>query len=591
MLTQPVESQPPVGLRADASAGKDRFSPVRGHSEQPTDVTPAEKPDQAPAETPNDSARRKGKEFRKVIDKRTNPGDSEQTKSRCEMRSQNNDPKASNQPDAARNGGVQNPDSPDQKKKGTTEKNAPDTRQQLAGLIEANKGKRNRQVPAKASESKVDSHKTVQATETEAASTVKLDNTPADASIDKTSNRESSKEPNESAAKTTEVIKGNNPKGLSFVTKTVDSTKTAAHDKLRPPAEEPGQAAPTKAPAKNTEYSTNQKADSTTGQFENAAQTRTGQAKEPAAPAKTDAASVARRTPSESPADNTNKAASTAQVQANDTQKPEPAPRTDVDMAATKTPKKQAGPVGSRIVNDGNNTENAVSDKAEPKTATTGAQSGNSRSSGDSLNQSTAQVFAKDTAQTPVAEQTSTFSVETKAPILSQQPQPTTASGPEKVGSQILEAVSKSLPQQPTGDKEITIQLNPPELGKVCVKFRERGAEITGTLEVSKAQTRAEIEHALPEMIRGLTDSGIAIKRLEVVLSQNDQPNQQSSKDPLLQDGQSQQQNSANPKQSGEQKQSTPTSYRPAARGRYQYQTAAHSHEMLVANSTINMLV
>jgi len=133
--------------------------------------------------------------------------------------------------------------------------------------------------------------------------------------------------------------------------------------------------------------------------------------------------------------------------------------------------------------------------------------------------------------------------------------------------------------------------LNPPELGKVSVKFLEQGAEITGTLEVSKAQTRAEIENALPEMIRNLADSGIAIKRLEVVLSQNDQPDQQPAKDPLLQDGEFQQQNSENPSQSSKQKQTTGTTQGPTGRSRYQYQTAADTYEMLLTNNSINMLV
>jgi len=111
------------------------------------------------------------------------------------------------------------------------------------------------------------------------------------------------------------------------------------------------------------------------------------------------------------------------------------------------------------------------------------------------------------------------------------------------------------------------------------VKFQEQGDQISGTLEVSKAQTRAEIEQALPEIIRSLADSGVAIRRLEVVLSQNEQSGNQGTKDPLLQDGTFQQRDSANPGQSGHEQQ-TSTYYDPKATGRYRYQNAADPYEM-----------
>ncbi|HEW79723.1 MAG TPA: flagellar hook-length control protein FliK, partial [Phycisphaerales bacterium] len=64
------------------------------------------------------------------------------------------------------------------------------------------------------------------------------------------------------------------------------------------------------------------------------------------------------------------------------------------------------------------------------------------------------------------------------------------------------------------GEGQITIRLNPPELGKVFIKFQEQQGQITGLLEVSKIQTRAQIQQALPQIIRNLADSGIQIKRL-----------------------------------------------------------------------------
>jgi flagellar hook-length control protein FliK len=93
-------------------------------------------------------------------------------------------------------------------------------------------------------------------------------------------------------------------------------------------------------------------------------------------------------------------------------------------------------------------------------------------------------------------------------------------------GHQVLEHIRTSL--RP-GDQQITIRLNPPELGRVLIKFEEQQQQITGFLEVSKIQTRYEIEQALPQIIRTLHDAGVHIKKLEVVLA--DQTEQQNFKD------------------------------------------------------------
>jgi flagellar hook-length control protein FliK len=104
------------------------------------------------------------------------------------------------------------------------------------------------------------------------------------------------------------------------------------------------------------------------------------------------------------------------------------------------------------------------------------------------------------------------------------------------VKEQLLESIHSSLRQD---EQQLTIRLNPPELGKVSVKFQDQQSQITGVLEVSKAETKYEIEHALPEVIKGLQEAGIQIRRLEVVLT--DQPEQQLFKDQSLQYGSFQQ--------------------------------------------------
>jgi flagellar hook-length control protein FliK len=81
---------------------------------------------------------------------------------------------------------------------------------------------------------------------------------------------------------------------------------------------------------------------------------------------------------------------------------------------------------------------------------------------------------------------------------------------------QICMSVQNSVQQ---GQRQITINLNPPELGRVSIKFTEQNGQLTGSLEAANSQTRADIQQAMPEMLRSLEQSGINIKRIDVSLS------------------------------------------------------------------------
>ena len=83
----------------------------------------------------------------------------------------------------------------------------------------------------------------------------------------------------------------------------------------------------------------------------------------------------------------------------------------------------------------------------------------------------------------------------------------------------IREQIYQSIQGSQQGSRQIVIQLNPPELGRVSIKFSERGNELTGLLEATNPQTRAEIRQAIPEIIRSLEQAGISIRRLDVTLS------------------------------------------------------------------------
>ncbi len=87
-----------------------------------------------------------------------------------------------------------------------------------------------------------------------------------------------------------------------------------------------------------------------------------------------------------------------------------------------------------------------------------------------------------------------------------------------RISRQITESIHSSVMRQ--GDeRQITVRLNPPELGSVVIKFSEQDSQLTGILEVSKSETKIEIERVLPDIIRSLSDNGIQLRKVDVVSS------------------------------------------------------------------------
>ncbi len=84
------------------------------------------------------------------------------------------------------------------------------------------------------------------------------------------------------------------------------------------------------------------------------------------------------------------------------------------------------------------------------------------------------------------------------------------------VGEQVRESIRSSIGRP---DREITVRLNPPELGRVVVKLHQQEDQITGVLEVSKSQTRAQVQQELPGIARDLLGLGVQVKRLDVVMA------------------------------------------------------------------------
>ncbi len=86
--------------------------------------------------------------------------------------------------------------------------------------------------------------------------------------------------------------------------------------------------------------------------------------------------------------------------------------------------------------------------------------------------------------------------------------------------------------------KQLTIRLQPPELGSVVVRIEEQGQQIRAVLEVSRAETGRDIEQVLPQVVRNLQESGLQIRKFDVVVSDQfgkDAGSRSSSQDPWSQ--------------------------------------------------------
>jgi len=84
------------------------------------------------------------------------------------------------------------------------------------------------------------------------------------------------------------------------------------------------------------------------------------------------------------------------------------------------------------------------------------------------------------------------------------------------IREQILDSMQALLAR---GDRQLVVRLHPPELGSIVVRFQGGDGQIDATLEVSKAETRYEVEQALPQVVHGLQDSGVQIRRFEVMVA------------------------------------------------------------------------
>jgi len=154
------------------------------------------------------------------------------------------------------------------------------------------------------------------------------------------------------------------------------------------------------------------------------------------------------------------------------------------------------------------------------------------------------------------------------------------------LGTQILDQVQASLVR---GDKQLLIRLDPPELGSVTVRFQEQKGVIEGILEVSRDQTRWELEEALPQALRSLQEAGIQIRRLDVVVS--DQSDKEPARENGPEDGGAQQQESDRREAESQGPSAVPWAKWAAAQDNHLGRDEGASSRIDAVNGRINMLI
>lgn len=196
------------------------------------------------------------------------------------------------------------------------------------------------------------------------------------------------------------------------------------------------------------------------------------------------------------------------------------------------------------------------------------------------------QILSHSDPHGPTASQSATPAANARPANLPGQSPPADVSA--DIGRQILESIHGS-PSQQGAERQITVRLNPPELGQVFIRLQEHETGMTGILEVSRSQTRFEIENALPEIIRNLQDCGIQVRRFNVVLSEQGRSEQQSLGGQSMPNDGRYEHNPAD--QSAWADETGLGSLNEWSANNYSFQNFSEPSESLVTDGSINMLI
>jgi len=172
--------------------------------------------------------------------------------------------------------------------------------------------------------------------------------------------------------------------------------------------------------------------------------------------------------------------------------------------------------------------------------------------------------------------------VSEKSPVTVRQAEIISSEGSKlNVGQQIQESVKTSYNQ---GIQQIVIRLDPPDLGRVTIRFTEQRDGITGMLYVDKPDTKYEIQQALPSILQNLQNSDIQIRKMDVVLN-----NQHQQQDHAAGDFTTPNENFQHENSSGQNSSETDLSYDPRSSHKDAFNTT--NSDMEFSDKSINMLI
>lgn len=81
------------------------------------------------------------------------------------------------------------------------------------------------------------------------------------------------------------------------------------------------------------------------------------------------------------------------------------------------------------------------------------------------------------------------------------------------IGRQISDSISSAANNN---TKQVTIRLNPPELGRVVIKISQQDSHINAVLEANRPETKEQLRQAFSQVSKNLADSGISLRQFEV---------------------------------------------------------------------------
>lgn len=137
-------------------------------------------------------------------------------------------------------------------------------------------------------------------------------------------------------------------------------------------------------------------------------------------------------------------------------------------------------------------------------------------------------------APAPKAAPTSTSDSIPAAAPLPQAPTPlgATANVQARVASidtQVVDQVTTAIRFQATPDmQQITVRLNPAELGRVTIDIRSDAEGIRGVVQVENTRTLADLQREAPQLIERLQEAGIRVKDLEFQMNDPGRDGQQA---------------------------------------------------------------